>query len=137
MKNHVAKRRVARGPGVQWANHTRPSGSTASAASSIASRTAAVRAAAATIGGVERRRPARVVLGVDPTAGKHPGAARERELRVAPEHERLDPAGRVAEQDDGGGRNRRGQLVVGHATDPTVPPTNCSSPVCAPEEGLS
>ncbi len=47
MKNQVAKRRAASGPGVQWANHARPSGSTTSPASSMASRTAAARAAAA------------------------------------------------------------------------------------------
>ena len=48
MKNQVAKRRGAIGPGVQCANHTMLSTSTPSAASSMASRTAALRAAAST-----------------------------------------------------------------------------------------
>ena len=52
-----------------------------------------------------------IVLGVDAPAREHPRAAGERELRVAPQHERLDPSGRVAEEHDGA---RRGS-PRGHA----------------------
>ena len=70
---------------------------------------------------VDRDRAAGIVLRIDATAGEHPGAAGERELRVASQHERLEPVGSVSQEHDGRGRDRRRQLVVGHGADPTAP----------------
>ena len=101
------------------------SGSTTRPASSIASRAAALRAASSMRGVVVDHHAVGVVLRVDAAAGEHPGTAREREPRVAPQHERLDAVGAVAEQHDGRGRDRRWELVfehgVGHAPTLSLP----------------
>ena len=102
-KNQVANRRWVPLPvgGVQWANHTNPSGSTVSPASSFASARRRVVGGSQDRFGIVGVRAFGEVLGVDAPAGEDPRAAGERELRVTSEHQGLDAVGGVAEQHDG------------------------------------
>ena len=120
-KNHVANRFGEMSGVVQLEKCTSASGSTSTPASSFASRAAARRAAASRSSGVVA-----VVVGIDATAGEHPGAAVELQLRRPLPEQHLESVLTVAQQHDG--RGRRG-LDAGRlrACRVAVPQSNCST----------